>query len=296
MHQFEYWTVAYRHRRNQETLLDDTETPFSIVKNTWRYWAADPHIVEYESTTYLFAELYDRLLRRGVIGYCEIGSNGATPWRIALQMPYHLSYPHILRRGSDFYMIPESYVANEISVFHAKHFPDQWEKIATLQADFCAVDSTVFVNHGNDYLMTLQLSENGDRLLLFPIDGDGLHGQGLLAAENDCNVRPAGQCFSWKGKTVRPGQDCSKSYGCALNFYEITSISSTEFAEKLIKKIDPAEIHSDLIKTPEGIHTYNLSDTYEVIDLKGYETDWLFYLTRPVWWLWRRVKRVPGKN
>lgn len=51
MHQFEYWTVAYRHRRNQETLLDDTETPFSIVKNTWRYWAADPHIVEYESTT-----------------------------------------------------------------------------------------------------------------------------------------------------------------------------------------------------------------------------------------------------
>lgn len=296
MHRFEYWTVAYRPRHNQETLLDNVRTPFSVINNTWRYWAADPHIIEYKGKTYLFAELYDRVLRRGVIGFCEISDSGVTPWRVALRMPYHLSYPHIVRRGDDFYMIPESYVANEVSVFHAKRFPDEWEKIDTLKANFCAVDSTVITNHGSTYLLTLQFLEDSERLLLFPLTDDGLSEQGVLAAENDCNVRPAGHSFFWQETLVRPGQDCSSSYGCALNFYEITVISSAEYREKLIRKILPAEIHSDLKKQPEGIHTYNLSDTYEVIDLKGYETDWLFYLMRPVWWLWRQLKRVFGKN
>ena len=63
MHQFEYWTIAYRHRHNQETLLDDTEAPFSIVKNTWRYWAADPHIVEHEGT--IFSQSF-------MTGFCAV--------------------------------------------------------------------------------------------------------------------------------------------------------------------------------------------------------------------------------
>ena len=296
MRKFEFWTVAYRQRQNQGTLLDDLQTPFSLVKNTWRYWAADPHLVEYDGTTYLFAELYDRVLRRGVIGYCELSGNGATAWRVALRAPYHLSYPHILRRDDTFYMIPESYLANEISVFRAMHFPDRWEKAAVLRKDFCAVDSTVFSDRGQSYLMTLQFQEDTERLLLFPFKDGALCGQGLVVAINDCNVRPAGHFFRWNGKRIRPGQDCSSSYGCALNFYEVTEVSSEAFSETLYKKIQPSDIRSNLKKKPEGIHTYNMSASYEVIDLKGYEADWLFYIMRPVWWLWRRIKRLFKKQ
>ena len=292
MRKFEFWTVAYRPRQNQATLLDDLQTPFSVVKNTWRYWAADPHLVEHNGTTYLFAELYDRVLRRGVIGYCELSGNGATAWPVALRMPYHLSYPHILRIGDAFYMIPESYVANEISVFRAVHFSDRWEKATVLRENICAVDSTVFFDHEQAYLMTLQFQGDAERLLLFPVKDRTLCGQGLVVAENDCNVRPAGHFFQWNGKRIRPGQDCSNSYGCALNLYEVTDISSEGYSETLYKKVHPSDIRSNLKKEPEGIHTYNMSASYEVVDLKGYETDWLFYIMRPVWWLWRRVKRI----
>ena len=144
--------------------------------------------------------------------------------------------------------------------------------------------------------MTLQFQEDTERLLLFPFKDGALCGQGLVVAKNDSNVRPAGHFFRWNGKRIRPGQDCSSSYGCALNFYEVTEVSSEAFSETLYKKIQPSDIRSNLKKKPEGIHTYNMSASYEVIDLKGYEADWLFYIMRPVWWLRRRIKRLFKKQ
>lgn len=121
---FENWTIAYR-KRCEKLLLEDASADFHIIKNTWRYWCADPHLFEYEGRTYVFAELYDRVLRRGVIGCCMISENGYTPWKIVLKMPWHLSYPHVFEKDGDIYMIPESYVPKEIALYRAKEFPDK---------------------------------------------------------------------------------------------------------------------------------------------------------------------------
>lgn len=102
MKKFEFWTIAYR-KRGAKLLLEDSTAAFHIIKNTWRYWCADPHLFENEGRTYVFAELYDRVLRRGVIGCCEITDNGYTPWKIVLKMPWHLSYPHIFKKDGDIY-------------------------------------------------------------------------------------------------------------------------------------------------------------------------------------------------
>ena len=64
MRKFENWTVAYRRRNGNATLLEDIVSPFVCIPNTWRYWCADPHIFEENGKTYIFAELYDRVLRR----------------------------------------------------------------------------------------------------------------------------------------------------------------------------------------------------------------------------------------
>ena len=287
----EYWTIAYRNRTNNETLLENQDKPFRVIPNNWRYWAADPHLITAGGTTWLFAELYDRLLRRGVIGCRPLTAQRNGKWKIVLKQPYHLSYPHLLRTEDSIFMIPESYVADEIAVFHAEQFPDQWKKIAVLHTGGEPVDSTVFT-HGSQTWM-LSLLENR-RLMLYSLSDQG-------AAEictingNDSNNRPAGNLFLRDGKLIRPAQDCTRSYGCALNFYEVTSVGVNGYSEQLVKKITPDQINSDLGRCADGIHTYNMNDEYEVIDLKGYELDILRYLTRPIWFVWRRVRKVFGK-
>lgn len=288
---FENWTIAYRKRLQSETLLDNTERPFRIIPNNWRYWAADPHLITVDDTTWLFAELYDRLLRRGVIGCRVLSEQPAGKWNIVLKMPYHLSYPHFLPSDDGICMIPESYVADEIAVFHATRYPDKWEKRRVLHTGGEPVDSTVF--RYDDRTWMLSLLENR-RLMLYSLTDQGLT-EICCVAGNDSNNRPAGNLFNWKDKLIRPAQDCTQGYGCGLNLYEVTAVGNNGYSEKLLKKISPAQIHSNLGRTAEGIHTYNMNDEYEVIDLKGHELDPLFYIMRPVWFLWRRIRKVLGK-
>ncbi|MBR4960855.1 MAG: hypothetical protein IKY52_08170 [Clostridia bacterium] len=290
MKKFENWTIAYRRRSGNRTLPENTDAPFTCIPNTWRYWCADPHIITENGKTYIFAELYDRVLRRGVIGYCELRENGVTPWQIALKMPFHLSYPHLLRKDADIYMIPESYVADEIAVYKAVSFPDCWEKRMVLREHFCAVDSTILEWDRKAYMLTLKFTGDTERLVLFSMENEGWKKDGQTVVENDHQKRPGGHFFFHNGDYIRPAQDCSESYGCALNFYKVTSLDP--YTEELVAKIKPDMLRTDLGRIADGIHTYNRNEQYEVIDLKGYETDILFYIMRPVWFIWRRIRKL----
>lgn len=292
---FEKWTVAYRKRSGGKTILDDTNSPFYILANNWRYWAGDPFLIEYNGETWVFAELYDRVLRKGVIGCCKIPGSGAFDWKPVLRMPYHLSYPHLFILDGNVYMIPESYVADEIAVYRAVEFPYRWEKVKVLKDHYCAVDSTIFQAGHKKWMLTLRLGENREKLMLFPVDDSELSGEGFCVSENDSNKRPAGNFFVKGERLIRPAQDCTESYGCALNFYEVTAVSEDRYEEHLVRKIIPGEIKSDLKGSPAGLHTYNASENYEVIDLKEYEFDWLLYIMRPIWFVWRRIRKVFGK-
>lgn len=292
MGKFECWTVAYRLRNMEETLLENHVSPFTVINNSWRYWYADPHLIERDGRTWVFAEQYDRILRRGLIGCCELTTFGATPWKTVLKMPFHLSYPHLTSSGTEIYMIPESYVADEIAVYRADSFPGQWKKTRVLKDSFCAVDSTTFKDDGKYWMLTLRFVDDQEQIVLFPLDEIGICGEGVCIAENDLNKRPAGNFFVVGNKLVRPAQDCTESYGCALNFYEVTEVTEASYQETLLAKVKPSDLKTNLGSAPAGIHTYNFTKTYEVIDLKTYEIDWLFYLMRPIWFVWHRVRKL----
>ncbi|WP_143382750.1 glucosamine inositolphosphorylceramide transferase family protein [Flavonifractor sp. An52] len=292
MNKFEYWTVAYRKRNEGNTLVEDRDTPFLTIKNSWRYWYADPHLIERDGKTWVFAEQYDRVCRRGKIACCELTEGGATSWRTVLNLPFHLSYPHLLEIGTEVYMIPESYVANEIALYRAESFPDKWSKVCVVKEAFCGVDSTVFEADGRKWIITLQFLEEKERLMLFPFENNKIVGEGYCVAEQDAQKRPAGNLFTHDHSLLRPAQDCTESYGCALNFYKILCVAGERYSETLFMKVKPEDIRSDFRKTAKGIHTYNFNSIFEVIDLKQYEADWLFYIMRPIWFLWRRFKKL----
>jgi hypothetical protein len=285
MKKFEFWTTAYRLHKDDSTLLDNADSPYTVIPNTWRYWAADPHLFEYKGKTYVFAELYDRVLRQGVIGCCELTEKGASRWKVVLKMPFHLSYPHIFRKDGYIYMIPESYVNEEIALYQAVDFPNKWERVRPVKENCIAVDTTLIPWDGKTWLLT-QDEENG--LTLVTEDGD----QSWSICKDDPMTRPAGPVFFHKGKLLRPSQNCAGGYGRAVRFHEILEVNDGIYREKFLCEIRPEQITSDLKFPAQGIHTYGQTDCYEVIDLKGYEVDPLFYVMRPIWFIWRRVKKL----
>lgn len=287
----EFWTIAYR-SRGEKVIFEDSSEAFRVIPNTWRYWCADPHLFEHEGKTWVFAELYDRVLRRGVIGFCELTDKGPTKWRVALKMPFHLSYPHIFRREDGIYMIPESYVGGEIALYKAVEFPCRWERARAIRERFCGVDTTIIPWKDRNWLLTQrQADDNTGCLMLMTEDG----ARQWPIVENDPTARPAGPVFRHGDALIRPAQDCADGYGRALRFNEILEVDEGVYREKLIAQVRPEAISSDWKHRPEGIHTYGQNEKYEIIDLKSMEKDPLFTVMRPVWYIWRRLKRLVRK-
>ena len=47
MRKHECWTIAYRKRELDESGgIFNSRSAFTTIKNTWRYWCADPHLYE----------------------------------------------------------------------------------------------------------------------------------------------------------------------------------------------------------------------------------------------------------
>ena len=101
----ESWNVAFR-EAPAGAILEDTQTPFTVIPNNFRYWAADPFVIRFAGKTCVFAELYDYILRRGVLGYCEITGGKAGKWKPVIREDYHLSYPCLMEHGGKLYLMP----------------------------------------------------------------------------------------------------------------------------------------------------------------------------------------------
>jgi hypothetical protein len=63
----------------------------------------------------------------------------------------------------------------------------------------------------------------------------------------------AGPILRAGDRLLRPAQDCSKSYGGSLVFFEIERLSETEYRERRIRETRP----DPLSAFPEALHTWS---------------------------------------
>jgi polysaccharide export outer membrane protein len=77
------------------------------------------------------------------------------------------------------------------------------------------------------------------------------------------HARPAGCLYFDNGQLIRPGQDCSKGYGYAVQLHQVSVLSETDYQETLLTSIPP-----DWIPGCRGIHTLNQNTAFRVIDCK----------------------------
>ena len=281
MRKFNHWQIAYRIAGEKE---------FKVIPNPSFAWAADPFLVEYQGTIYLFAELYlYRSERNGVIGYCKYENGEFGEWTITMDKHWHLSYPNVFVYQGKLYMCPESYQREEIGVYVLKEFPDKWEKVCTWNENEECVDTTFLEYEGESYLFTFQLGVEkwSGKLWEYRIC-DGKLSEPLLITENKDMARPGGNFIQEDEKLIRVAQDCASSYGAGLVFCEVDSIWP-EYKEHEIRRIYP----QDIVILPEnkqkkyiGIHTYNRLAGMEVIDLKYQTSSLSEYFAQ------KRVRRI----
>jgi hypothetical protein len=130
-----------------------------------------------------------------------------------------------------------------------------------------AVDSTACFHEGRFWLMTAMSATGGsvnDELFLFHADSPHckLKPHPANPVVSDVRrARPAGMPFLRDGQLIRPGQDCSKSYGQAISLNAISAWNTREYRESPAGRIEPGEFGRC-----EGTHTINSTGAWTVAD------------------------------
>lgn len=264
----ESWNVAFR-KKPAGAILEDTQTPFTVIPNNFRYWAADPFVVRWEGKTYIFAELYDYILRRGVLGCCEILDGKAGKWKPVIREDYHLSYPCLMVQEGKLYLMPESGEGEVLTVYEAVRFPDQWEK-RVLRHGVKFADTTPIPWEGRHLALTHRVDDpENPRLTLIDLEGKLEYRE--IEKQEPLRSRPAGHIFEKDGQWIRPAQlslDIGAGYGKGLIFYRGSLSEHLRYSETQLREIHPDELKYDRAIFLDGMHTYNANEQYEVIDIK----------------------------
>lgn len=265
------WCCAVRFNDSSDvSLLDNNEKEFIVLKDSCRYWTADPFLAEQNGRYYLFFEAYDRLKRKGVLGCRELFEKGAGKIKIIYECSSHLSYPFIFKENGVFYIVPESKASGELFRLKCESFPYKWVKEKVI-ANERIVDTTILNHNGTDYYVSQRVITAGvfDRIDLFYSRGDVFKECNNNPVKLDAETaRGAGSFFNYNGRLIRPSQNCGKQYGDMLNFNEVINISENGYDEKLYKSISASDIKLNIKNDFTGIHTYNRLNNVEVIDLK----------------------------
>ncbi len=233
------------------------------------FWA-DPFIIEREGRSFVFFEEFLYKAQRGRISFAGIQKDGSIgEAQVALERPYHLSYPFLFEYRGEFYMIPETAQNRAIEVYRCRRFPDQWEFHKTIMQNVHAVDATL-IEHSMLWWMFVNIAGEGgstwDEMHLFYSDdplSDHWTPHPLNPVVSDArSARPAGRIFRRDGLLLRPSQDSSRRYGYALNLNRVTRLTKNEYEEEILERLEPPKDGNIL-----AVHTFDHLNELTVVDV-----------------------------
>jgi asparagine synthase (glutamine-hydrolysing) len=262
------WRIAIR--RTRVAVYEDASRP-ALLSFRWieppagSQWA-DPVICERNGETWLFFEELVDPSRVGHICCGRLTAEGdLVNVRTVLQQPHHLSFPQIIVADGEVFMLPESARGGGVDLYRAARFPDTWVLEKRL-LDFRCVDSSIFRASGSWWMMTSPQVVLGHTPITWLLRADRITGpwrfqSGGIVASDVRVARGAGSVFESSGRLIRPSQDCSISYGYALNLNEILSLTQAPYRERTVGRVEPG-----WMPRLEGVHSYSRVGDWEAID------------------------------
>ena len=286
----EIYTIGYRNRDGR-TLLDSSLLEFDRIPFDGNCWYADPIMIEHAGKTCLFMESYDMRTRLGSIAVSVFGEDGklSAP-HLIIQEPYHMSFPMVFHWNGGLYMIPETSGNRSLNLYRCQGDITRW----TLEVSFPVADAlvdTAVLACGEDHVELLTSALNPHNALSCKWQKYTLYRDGASyrlepdvvfnsTDAYDKGYRMAGSLVRDNGAVILPTQESTDvDYGAYLYLNDFSDGDVT--AMPVLKKVTADNILLPDVPQKEqiGVHSYALSDRFEVIDMRYFR----FYPKNRLW-------------
>jgi hypothetical protein len=189
-------------------------------------------------------------------------------------LPVHASYPYLMPVPGLLLCLPEVNESGRTLLFKIETAPTRLTYVASLLDDVPMSDGTIF-RFGEYHWLFGTRADRDSQLRLYAWFGNAVDGPWTPHALNPIKVditsaRPAGTPFWAGGSLIRPAQDCSRSYGCAIALNRIVELTPTAFREETVARIAP----DPRGPYPDGIHTLSFVGDRILIDGKRQVFRW----------------------
>lgn len=205
------------------------------VSDVTAEFLADPFMVQRQDRWHMFFEVMHKEKQKGEIGLA-LSSDGLK-WdyqQIVLSESFHLSYPYVFCVGDECFMIPESYEASSMRLYRADPFPLKWSYVKTL-LEGPWVDSSIFFFDDRWWIFSNPVAPENQVLELFYADTITgpwqRHPMSPLISGNNRIARGGGRVIV-NGRPVRFAQDCVPVYGTRVRAFEVSLLTTSDYAEK----------------------------------------------------------------
>ncbi|MFG1691097.1 hypothetical protein ACGF5M_02885 [Gemmatimonadota bacterium] len=242
-----------------------------VVENPRGRYFADPFVIEHNGRQVCFVEDYVYDTRRAHITAIELSERGWKELGIALQEPFHLSFPFVFRYENELYMIPESHEADEIRLYKCRVFPLEWDLHRTLMKGVSAVDTIVFQHADRWWLFTnIDLIHSGDHSHSHSLYA--FHGDSPLSdrwTPHSANPLMVDSSAARNGGVIVEGDRVFRvcqsqgfgTYGRSTRVFEVDELSEKTFAAKLVMSRNP-----DFLAGVLGTHHLHCDGRVTVFD------------------------------
>jgi len=253
------WSVAYQYVADwQSAVLWKSR----VIKNPPQRFLADPFVWRQDGLDVCFVEDFDYRSGKGKISAYKIDANRYEELGVALEEPFHLSYPYLFEADGALYMCPETHAAGDIRIYKCTNFPLQWTLHQVLMRDVSAADTNLFAHDNRWWMLTNMDSAGMDdhSSELHAFYADRFDSTAWIAHPmnpiifDSAQARNGGMILD-KGALHRVFQTQGFDvYGAAMGIAEITTLTPDAYHEKVIARMTP-----NYFSNLRGTHSYSFS-------------------------------------
>jgi len=273
--QTEIWRVGVINAPIQEVAQAASLEHFPI---TWieadksLCFLADPFGLWREGKLYLFAEAYDYRTKRGyILAYVLDKDFRVLEKRAVLKEDWHLSYPYVFEAEGEIWMLPEGYKSGRLTLYKAVEFPWRWQAEPRFSFPEAAIDATPYFHDGRWWMFyTPPVPKAARTNTLKLATADHLFGPWdavpiQTLREDIHGARMGGTPFTLDGKIILPTQDCSRTYGGALQLLSLSGSTLAHPSLSQVKRIIAPRRHAPF---HDGLHTLAQAGPVTLVDTK----------------------------
>lgn len=286
-----YWNIGFVEEDIRDVLNADHLNIHWLHHPYRDRWFADPFFLSVDEThIVLLAEEFCYASQKGRITKLVIKRDGylLEEMKIILELPSHLSFPFIFRRGDTIFMIPENCKSGQTKVYTYNEKTDEVKEVSVL----CHLPLTdaILVKMPDDrhyVLSTKEPTQNKNHLQVYAVDTDTwkMNEQPIQDICFESNIaRNAGDVFTCDGILYRPAQDCNKGYGHGV------VIQQMNYADGQFSLKDVRTFSSDIPEFDMGYHTFNLMNGLIVVDAHGHRFKTANKVVSSFYELWYRIR------